>query len=556
MNFKIKTIFAAGLAVIAASCTDLNVPVESQYTEYPTSVEAVEAKMANVYYAMRGCFGRRYMEAMCTSADEHTAITFSGNWVDGYAYINPSLHNYTYEDASIDWMGDPGRAIVMANEVIDADGDEKYVIPARAMRAFFTFIIMECWGDAPITDQKYCTEHNLDIRNRQPRAEVAKYLESELLAIADKLPDDSLLDDEGNLIYGKPNKWMAKALLAKIYLNWAVYTAANVADYNPSATNEKLAACEAICNEFIANPDYELGPDPYRFKFSYDNTERAIGGSVKDFIYVMPYETNEAQGMQWVRSRAYKDIKNMNPTYFGEKFSQSGGGYLTLIPEVAERFNIPGDERNLMILGHNLEGKLTDEGPAYIYDKETLLPTKEIAKDKNGNDLYLTRTITLTSPNNEQIDVGDNLNGWRQGYRSVKWFAKASDYNNGRNLSNDIPIFRYADILLTKAEVLVRQGKGGAKELMNEIRRYVGIQDPYLFTSEPTLEDIYEERGREFFDEIWRRNDMIRFGHFEDEYGFKRTGFPRANFDPRHRVFPVSKNDLDINNTWTQNAGY
>ena len=171
-----------------------------------------------------------------------------------------------------------------------------------------------------------------------------------------------------------------------------------------------------------------------------------------------------------------------------------------------------------------------------------------------GNPLVLSKNITIPEGNEiESIDVGDNLTGWAQGYRSVKWFMCSRDYNNGRNLSNDVPIFRYADILLIKAEALVRSGQSGAAALFNQIRSYVNAP---TISGEPKLEDIYMERGREFFDELWRRNDMVRFGHYEDEWfpHYKANKF--ASFDPNMRVFPVSKNDLDVNPTWTQNPGY
>ncbi|MBL1488776.1 RagB/SusD family nutrient uptake outer membrane protein, partial [Klebsiella pneumoniae] len=72
------------------------------------------------------------------------------------------------------------------------------------------------------------------------------------------------------------------------------------------------------------------------------------------------------------------------------------------------------------------------------------------------------------------INVGDNLDGWRQGCRNTKWHVTRSDFANGRNQSNDVPIFRYADILLTKAEALTRQGSSAeAKDLVNQIRAYV-----------------------------------------------------------------------------------
>ena len=131
-----------------------------------------------------------------------------------------------------------------------------------------------------------------------------------------------------------------------------------------------------------------------------------------------------------------------------------------------------------------------------------------------------------------ELDVGDNLEGWRQGARSIKWFVDNNDFKNGRNQSNDLPLIRYADILMMKAEALTRgaQATSGkdAQGLFNEIRSYVHAPE---INHTPTLDEIYEERGREFFDENLRRIDMIRFGHFEDEYCFHKKGFEFANFD-------------------------
>ena len=73
--------------------------------------------------------------------------------------------------------------------------------------------------------------------------------------------------------------------------------------------------------------------------------------------------------------------------------------------------------------------------------------------------------------------------------------------------------------------------------------------------NEPTLQEIYDERGREFFDENWRRNDMIRFGHYEDEFFPHYKDFPDASFDKRHRIFPVPQNTINLNG-WEQNPGY
>ena len=543
-----KILSTGALALAMASCTDLDVDMDSLYSTLPGTESAVEANMANIYFQFRDPLGRRYMEAMTLSSDEYTSVAYSGNWYDGLAYAHPSYHNSKPSDATIDWMGVFGLAVVKANEVINSDADANYIAAARTMRAFYTFLMMDNFGDVAIVDQKYADEKGIDMETRQPRGDVARWLESELLDVIPQLTTETKGEN-----YGKPNKYMAEALLAKIYINWAVYTASSVDQYDAaSANNEKLADCIKICDDIINSHVFELGPDAYRFKFNYDNTERVEAGTIKDFIYAMPYDTYTATGMQWGRSHVYKDIKNMNPSYFGEKLNNSGGAYMTLTPECVDRFNLPGDERNFLLAGHRKADGSDANGVVYVYDPATLLPTDQVAKDKQGNDLILTKTITVTG-DVESNDVGDNLEGWRQGYRSMKWFVCDRDYSNGRHQSNDVPIFRYADVLLMKAEALVRSGQSGAGSLFNQIRSYVNAP---TISGEPTLNDIYMERGREFFDELWRRNDMIRFGHFEDEYfpQYKSNSF--ANFDKTHRIFPISQNDLNLNPKWSQNPGY
>lgn len=546
-----KFLLSAGLlALTLAGCTDLDVDVKSQYTGLVNTPEAVSANMANVFFQFRDPLGRRYMEAMCLTSDEYTSLAYSGGWVDDYAYAHPTYHTLTSEDPVVGWMGNMGSANVKANEIINSDYSEENKNAARAMRCFYTFIMMENFGDTPIPDADYVIENGLEINNRNPRPEVAKWIEKELLEIYDKLPEATTGDN-----YGKPNKYMAMALLVKLYINWAVYTTPNVADYEAStAKNEKLADCIKFCDLLINANKFALGPVAYRFKFNHNNSELVESGQIKDFIYAMPYDTKNAQGMQWGRSHSYKDIKNMKPSYFGETMGQSGGAYMTLTPECVDRFNLPGDERNWMIIGLLDKDGNDAKGQVYVYDPETMLPTDQKALDKTGAPLILSKTITVPAGNDlASIDVGDNLTGWAQGYRSVKWFMCSNDYNNGRHLSNDVPIFRYADILLTKAEALVRSGQGGAKDLFNQIRSYVKAPE---LSGEPTLDDLYMERGREFFDELWRRNDMIRFGHYEDEWFPHYKSNPNASFDKNMRVFPVSKNDLDVNPTWTQNPGY
>ncbi len=176
----------------------------------------------------------------------------------------------------------------------------------------------------------------------------------------------------------------------------------------------------------------------------------------------------------------------------------------------------------------------------------------------NGQRVVLTKNITLLTPGDASMNVGDNFNGWNQGYRCIKWGLQAADYDTyNRNQSNDVPIFRYADILLMKAEAILRGATATNGDtpmsLFNQIRSYV--KAPTLTTT-PTLQDILDERGREFFSEMWRRNDLIRFGQFENDWGLKHVINSAAKTQKWRRIFPIPTNVMNSNTNWTQNTGY
>lgn len=538
---KLNRLFiSAGLlAMTLTGCTDLDMSPNSQYTEDPSQnsgvdpMIVVEAKMADVYYHLAGTLGRRYMEAQCLASDEFTSLAFAGGYYDSGTYAHQALHCSSPNDASIGWYDDVTAGITKANTILEELGSgasAQMKAPARAIRAYYTWILMDNYGDTPILDK---VQAEGSVVPRSPRKEVAEWIESEL---NDIIP--ALTDDVTENTYGKPTKWMAEALLAKLYINWPVYTAESVDQYDAAtAANPKLDACIAACDDIINSGKFNLGSVDYLHKFSYDN-----GWKVEDFIYAIPYDAINRQGMQYARPRTFKDMKNLLPNVYGstDKFTQSFGGNMVVTPEFAKLFSLDGDIRNLSIL----------RGDVYVRDPKTLRPTTEPFMYK-GNQVHFTENITLAKKDNT-IEVGNDANAYQQGCHSIKWFTTPADYNNGRNQSNDLPIFRYADVLLMKAEALTRQGSSGAKVLFNQIRSYAGAP---TIANEPTLQEIYDERGREFFDENWRRNDMIRFGHYEDEFFPHYKDFPDASFDKRHRIFPVPQNTINLNG-WKQNPGY
>lgn len=541
-NNIIKAAVAVAVMAVATGCTDLDVDVKSKYTEYPTESEvALEAKMADVYYAFRGALGNNYNRYQTFASDEASGLSFDGDYYDGAENVDPTLHNFKAEDGPLGYWPDLASGITKCNKVIDEFSQSpdslttSYIANARVMRAFYHFILMDSYGDVPILDRLYDDGEAIE---RKPRKQVAEFIEKEL---KESLP---LLSTANNAAtYGKPNKWMAEALLVKLYINWAVYTADDVAQYDAAtATNPKLDECVKYCDEIIASGLFNLN-DEYRSKFMYDN-----GVRIADFIYAMPYDCVNAPGMVYGRYRTFRKIDNGSPVgYYGAKMNKSCAGIVAMNPEFAALFSLPGDDRNDAVLG----------GKVFVHDPVTGQAT-DVPYIYDGQQLEFTKTITLKAGGEDQLNAGADGNGWRQGWRSIKFYPNPSEYSEyNRSQSNDVPIFRYADILLTKAEAIMRgaQATGGdtPQSLFNQIRAYVHAP---LLDHEPSLQELLDERGREFFDESWRRNDMIRFGTFEGEYGFHKQGFPNAVFDKSRRVFPVPQSVLNENTNWQQNKGY
>ena len=131
---------------------------------------------------------------------------------------------------------------------------------------------------------------------------------------------------------------------------------------------------------------------------------------------------------------------------------------------------------------------------------------------------------------------------------------------------NDIPVFRYADILLTKAECILRGAQptlGHTTEnLVNMVRDCSSA--PHADVAAEANGDwkqlLLDERSREFLLEPWRRNDLIRFGKFENCAKWKVES-DQANgrdcmSDPNKRLFPIPTGDLNTNTNWSQNPSY
>ncbi|HAT62784.1 MAG TPA: RagB/SusD family nutrient uptake outer membrane protein [Prevotella sp.] len=526
-------IMSIAMLSVTVGCTDLNVDIKSQYTSFPDNDRAIEAKAASAYYYMRGPIGRNYNQAQTLSSDEATTFSFNGSdYYDQGQRIHFALHSWNADDALIGYYDDATAGITACNKLITELGgaDADATASLRAMRAYYHWVLMDSYGDTPILDHSLGENEAVD---RSPRADVAKWIESELLAVVDKLPDN--VDAS---TYGKPTRWMAEALLAKLYLNWAVYTCGDVTKYTPTMPNEKLNACVKMCDDIIASKKFDLSDD-FLKKFYPDN-----GYQIKDFIYAMPFDPDIDPGMTYARFWTHR---SGNKTFYGVDLPNSVGGCIAMNPEFVDKYNLKGDERNESFVG----------GPLFVRDPSTYKATTTPWMI-DGKQVTLTKTITLDKLD-ETMPVDNTAHGGRsQGYRSIKFYMDLSlTKSQERRQGNDVPIFRYADILLEKAEAIMRGATATNGDtpasLMNQIRAYVHAPS---VVGTPTLDDLLDERAREFADENWRRNDLIRFGKFEDDWGYKHIINPSAKTQLFRRIFPIPTATLKTNTNWKQNPEY
>ncbi|WP_420593035.1 RagB/SusD family nutrient uptake outer membrane protein [Robiginitalea biformata] len=120
---------------------------------------------------------------------------------------------------------------------------------------------------------------------------------------------------------------------------------------------------------------------------------------------------------------------------------------------------------------------------------------------------------------------------------------------------NDVPVIRYADILLSRAEAL-NELNGPSQEaidLINQVRNRAGATPLVLADYNQTTlrEAILQERGWEFYFEQKAREDQIRHGVF-----IERAQARGKNAQEFRRLFPIPQVELDANSLLEQNPGY
>lgn len=545
---NIKRISIASYSLIGVlligACTDLDekdvlydtVTNENFYKTDTEILSAVGAAYANLF----GSFGNadNIMPLYEVTTDEMVVPTRGADWGDGGHWVRLKEHTYTAADARPlnTWVflyagvNSCNRLLKVLPEV-GTDKALAYIPELRALRAVYYYWLMDLFGNVPLSVDASETAPPA----KSPRAEVYNFIESELLATAPLLPKTGPADES---TYGRVNYYTVQAVLAKLYLNAKVYNG-----------TEQWDKAIAACDEIINSGKYSLMPN-YRDNFIKNNK-----GST-EFIWTIPYDEINAQGftmphltLHMVSQGPYNmSAQPWNGFASVQEFYQS---YIDPAQNPGPQGSVVGTDPTGSLVTGTLDKRLSNfiVGKQYQADGVTpLLDGGADPTDPDGAQLNFTPYINELKPN-----------AWRQsGARIGKWEIYKG--NNGQ-LSNDYAIFRYADVLLMKAEAIARDNGDNWNHpitlaLVNQIRTTHGGVDPFVTMTE----DMFlAERGREMFAESQRRTDLIRFGKYNDAYRFHAAD-PADNLGPNGinhlNIFPIPATQINANPNLVQNPGY
>ena len=117
-------------------------------------------------------------------------------------------------------------------------------------------------------------------------------------------------------------------------------------------------------------------------------------------------------------------------------------------------------------------------------------------------------------------------------------------------------IYRYANVLLMKAEALNEQGQTAqAMETLNIVRRRAGLANVANLSQTALREKIIHERRIELAFEGHRWFDLIRLQNGDYAINFLHS-IGKTRVTKERLLFPIPQTEMDANSLMTQNPGY
>ena len=527
MNARRTIVSLLTILIVLVSCSDLEEKYGGNLTSDQVGTSDTKPLYDNIHRALQGAFQNPF-EVIALSeipTDESMIPTRASNWDDNGVWRQLHQHRWTADhQAVVSAFIDLSGVVFASTDYLRYKNPPVLMASARFYRAWAMYWLMDLFDQVPYRDPGESTLLEARVR-RWP--DNLNYIIDEVNTVMPALPDSGPPS--------APTKYAAKMLLMKCYLNKAVYANRQSPQFDTGDMNKVIALADDIINSnqysFSNNFFDNFAPDNDTKGRENIFTEENVGGVFVNSLLIwyehFPLHYNSSGGgfNGWTTLSDFYNKFNDDDLRKGQAYNTSGGP-----PNPGNRINMG------FLIGQQ-------------YDLESDLPLTDGGETKFDGPIPLvfTREVHL-------YETGSNLNV--TGIRPQKY---AVDYPNlsSFTVDNDWVYFRFPDVLLMKAEAILRGGTAtsagaygsSALELVNSIRTHPSRGASALSSAD--LNVILDERGRELWLECWRRQDLIRFGKFLQPYQEKDY-----NSDPKYLVFPIPNQQLFVNKNLKQNPGY
>ena len=442
------------------------------------------------------------------STDEMAGPTRGGDWDDNGVWRSLHLHTWTPDNARVigAWEGlYQGLAFAIDTQSYkDITPSQK--AQAVFLQALFGFEITDLFGQLSmrVPGESVSDLPSIQLKRTEATDYLIKILEAQLPNLPNGTAASSFI----------ANKNAGNALLAKMYLNRAVYKATD-ADGKPQIgpftfDPADMAKVKTYCDAAMAGRSLQTnyfenfapnnGEVSNELIFTGQNTNANSPNIHRMYFMTLHYNQNPSG---WNGFVALTDLYN--------KFDANDPRLSSSVPGLT---NISGIKGGLLV------GQQKDQTGANI-------------KDRQGLPLVYSQTFSLANSSEEK------------GMRAIKY---QPDYTSLQTANNDWVFIRLSDVMLFKAEAMARSSDlPGAMTIVNSLRTSRGVAP----LASVGLSEILDERARELYWEGHRRQDLIRFSKFNLPVQERST-----TTDRHVLVFPIPLNKLAANPNLKQNPGY
>lgn len=517
---KIAIILYTALTLLSiTSCTDLKEEVLNEQDESETISDTSNAGsiVAPAYAYLRDLQSRSGVWLVLESLTDEMVFPTRGTDWNNSNYRTLFTHEYDSKNTYIKntWnsfmlgITKCNVALQYLTKLEQTEEVKNYVNETLFIRALCMYHLMDCFGHFPMREYTETDYSKLPVILEREQALSRIITELETI-----IPQ---LKEKGEVPYGRITKAAAQLLLAKVYLNYQVYTgtAPTFAD-----GQSKWTETIDLCDDIIGSGKYTLSTDFWKLYLADNQKESDATETILPIIF------NNAiglKGIPWLNITLHYNQK------FGSFTSMWNGccttpTFLATWDTTDPRYQ---DNRLKSQIGFNL-GILV--GQQYSANGSELLT-------RSGSKLIFTPEFSVQNSTEAQ------------GARVVK-YAPDPTSTYGSNSENDFQYYRLADVYLIRAEAKFRSGDvDGALTDINELRnkRHVSTYKK----EELTLEKIYNERGYEFYwDGPSRRNDMVRFNRYCE------ARYEKPASEPYKILLPIPLSALEANEQLKQNDQY